>query len=295
MNWQTLILLQSFLVALSLICIRVLGRNKKMANASFVINAGLYVALYAAFLVLLPWFGRVNFNVVHDYWWRFLGGGLAFALTNVCTYKTVVYFDAAIATIIGSVNALFTIIGAALVLKENLSILQALGAVVLLSAITYGVLATRSTHGKSDLRSIKLGVLFALLAGLSFAVAAVNEKSLLGDMSTGSYALFGIGGQFLMSIAIALIIQPKKLYLLLKPKIAGWVLLSGFLRGLGGACFILAEIRSNNVGLVSIISNFKLIFVVLLGWWLLKERNNLSRKAISAAASIAGLAIMLWR
>jgi uncharacterized membrane protein len=139
-----------------------------------------------------------------------------------------------------------------------------------------------------------MGLIYALLAGVSYAIGIVNEKSLLGHMTVGSYVVFGIGAQLLMALITVIIIQPKQLHLLLKPRIFGWSALNGVFRGVGGVCFILSEVKSNNVALVSVISNFKLIIVILLSWWLLKERQYLARKFTSATASIIGLTMMFW-
>jgi drug/metabolite transporter (DMT)-like permease len=233
--------------------------------------------------------------VLGQYWWRFVIGGLAFALTNVCTYKTLVYFDAAIGSIVATVNAIFAVIGASIFLSEDLSLWQLAGALVLLFAVGYALLATHATRKKAVRRSLRLGTTYALLAGLCFAVAAVNEKSLLEQMSIGSYMVYGVGGQCLLAVLLGVAVQPKRLWLLAKPHVAGWSLLSGALRGFGGACFIVAEVRSNNVGLVSVIANFRLIIVILLGAWLLKEHQHLRQKFGAALASIAGMAIMFWK
>jgi drug/metabolite transporter (DMT)-like permease len=295
MDWQIAIFLQTILVALSFICLRVLTRNKRYAGASFAVNAGLFVSQYVVMLALVPLFGHVNAAVVAEYWWRFMLGGLAFVLTNVCAYKTLVYFDVAIANIVATVNAIFAVIGAIVFLSENLSLQQVLGAIVLLLAIAYGLLATHATHKKSVRRSVWLGTMYAVLGGLCFAFAAVNEKSLLGRMSIGSYLVCGVGGQCLMAVLAAIALQPQNLKLLLKSHVATWSVLSGVFRGLGGTCFIVAEVKSNNVGLVSVLANFRLMIVILLGAWLLREHNHLRQKVAAATASIAGIAIMFWK
>jgi drug/metabolite transporter (DMT)-like permease len=292
MSWQVLILMQSALVAVSTIIIRILARDKKTAKASLVINALVYLFLYASILLLVPWLGHVNIHSATKYWYRYIFGGLFFALTNVFTYKTLVFFDAAIASIAGTVNSLFTIIGATIVLHENLSRLQLVGSLILLVAISYGILATQSIHKKINRYNAAFGVMYALLAGISFSIAAVNEKSLLSHMTIGTYGILGIGGQFLMSVLVALIIQPRKIPLLFSRRVFGWSALSGVFRGIGGVCFMLAEVRSNNVGLVTAISNFKIIIVIFLGWWLLKEHKFLVRKLTSATIAIIGLMIM---
>ncbi len=295
MNWQAAIMLQTILTAGSVIVFRVLARDKQTANASFAVNAGMYVTLYISMLVVAVFLGRIHSAALGQYWWRFIAGGLAFTLTNVCTYKTLVYFDAAIASIVATVNALFTVVGASLFLSENLSMQQFVGAVVLLLGIGYGLLATHATRKKAVRRSLRLGITYALLAGISFAAAAVNEKSLLEHMSTGSYMVYGVGGQCIIAVLLGVILQPKYLRLFAKPRVVGWSLLGGALRGFGGACFIVAEVNSNNVGLVSVIMNFRLIVVIVLGAWLLKEHQHLRQKFEAALASIAGVAIMFWK
>lgn len=295
MNWEIAILVQTVLVALSIICMRVLARDKRTAKASFAISGGSYVAQYAAMLALVPFFGDVHSEVVSHYWWRFLLGGLAFALFGVCTYKTLTYFDVAIANIVASVNAIFAVVGALLFLSEKLSPQQLLGGVILLLGVGYGLLATHATHKKAVRKKVLAGGMYAVAAGLFFAVAAINEKSLLSVMPIGSYMIFGVGAQVLVSVSLAVIFQPKKLVLLLRPHVAGWTALFGALRGLGGACFIVAEVRSNNVGLVSVIANFRLMIVVLLGAWLLQEHKHLKEKSVAAAASLAGIAVMFWK
>ena len=295
MNWQIVILLQTVLAGAGIVSLRILARDTATRHGSFAIVAGMYVVLYAVMLPFVPWLGQVHTSVLEQYWWRFVGGGLAFTLTNVCTYKTLVYFDAAVASIAGTMNVLFTIVGAGLLLGEDLSLLQLCGAIVLLVAISYGVLATHKAAKKLVRRSILLGVTFALLAGLSYAVAQVNEKSLLQQMPMATYVVFGVGGQCLMTVLAALAVQRKQLALLLRPHIAGWTLTSGVLRGLAGVSFIFAEVKSNNVALVTVVSNFRLIVVVFLAAWLLKERERLQQKLTAAVAALAGLTIMFWK
>ncbi|HEY1835558.1 MAG TPA: hypothetical protein VGG13_01930 [Candidatus Saccharimonadales bacterium] len=114
-------------------------------------------------------------------------------------------------------------------------------------------------------------------------------------MNIATYIVFGVGGQCLMTVLTALVVRRGQLRLLLKPRVTGWVSLAGLLRGLGGVCFIFAEVRSNNVGLVAVITNFRLIVILLLAVWLLKERDYVARKLLAALASIAGLAGLFWK
>jgi drug/metabolite transporter (DMT)-like permease len=295
MYWQSAILLQTIFVAGSVLSLRVLSRNKKYAKASFVINGEQYLSLYISMVAVALILGHIDGSMLSHYWWRFAVGGLAFALTNVCMYKTLVYFDAAIGSIVATLNAIFAVIGASIVLNEILSPQQLIGAVILLCAVGYGLLATHSIHKKIARHTLKLGIMYAFLAGIFFMIAAVNEKSLLEHMSDGTYMIFGVGWQCLVAVILGVAVQPRYLRILWQPHVAVWSLLSGLLRGLGGAFFIIAEVNSNNVGLISVIANFRLIIVIFLGAWLLKERDHLRQKLVSAMTSLIGMAIMFWK
>jgi drug/metabolite transporter (DMT)-like permease len=296
MNWQLILVFQTILFGTSMITLRILARDKRTADASFSINAGMYIALYATMVCSIPAIGGAIHGLdLRLYWWRFILGGLAFALGNVFLYKTLAYFDAAIASITGMVSVLFIVAGAWLFLAEKLTLLQVAGASLLIAAIAYGVLATHVPKKRSARRVMFLGTTFAILSGLTTAAGLTNEKSLLGHVDLPTYILFGIGAQCLMSLLLGIIMQRRKLYILREPRVLGWSWASGILRGLGGVCTVLAEVKSNNVAIVGVVTNFRLIIVIFLGAWLLKERNHIYRKLTAAAAAIAGLTIMFWK
>ncbi|HSW79549.1 MAG TPA: DMT family transporter [Candidatus Saccharimonadales bacterium] len=295
MNWQLAILLQTVFIALSLISLRVLARDKRTASASFAIGAGAFVTQYAVMLPFVPLFGHIDSSVLQEYWWRFVLGGIAFSLFGVCVYKTMTFFDVAVANLVVSVNAIFAVIGAFLFLSEKLSTQQLVGAIILLFGVGYGLLATHATHKKAMRRKLLIGGMYAVIGGILFAFAAINEKSLLSNMTIGSYILYGTGIQALIGILLGVIFQPRKMPLLLYPHVLGWTAATGILRGLGAVCFIVAEVKSDNIGLVSVVANFRLMLVVLMGAWLLKERNHLKQKSFAAITAIAGITVMFWK
>ncbi len=295
MNWQTLVLANAFFIALSMIIMRFIGRNKSYAGASFIINAGSFIFLWLSGLALLPLLGSIDNHVLLNYIWRFVGGGILFALTNVATYKSLTYVDAATGTIFNTLNALFSVGMAALTLHEDLSVWQAGGAVILLAAIIYSTLALKAKNTKVSRRNLLYGLGFALIAGLLYGAAITNEKWLLEHMDSASYIVYGWGWQMLASVAAAILLQPRQLKLLKEAGLLRWLVALGIVKGVGGAAFVLSEIRSNNVALVTVIANFKIIIVVLLGAWLLKERQKLWQKTAGALTALIGLTVMFWR
>jgi drug/metabolite transporter (DMT)-like permease len=294
MSWQVLISLQVVLVAFATIVTRFLARDRKLAGSGMAITAGWFCFLYLFGLIALTQIGGVDISAFQQFGWRFAGGGLAFALSNILVFYMFVYLDAAIGTILGTLAVIFTVFGASLILRENLSNLQIIGTCLLLISVIYGTLATR--HRKDRLTHVKLaiGAAYALGGSIFYSIATINEKSLLSHVSVGSYIFFGWGFEMLGAMLVVLSLQPRSLIILLKPSVLGWTFFLGFLRAVSGLCFMLSLIRSNNAGLVTVISSFKLIIIVLLGAWLLNERSKLPQKLTAAAIAMVALTLLFW-
>lgn len=295
MSWQVLILLSSVLLALSMVFMRLLARKTVYSGASFVVNGSSFIFLYLSGLALLPLLGTVRGEDLSHYLWRFIIGGLLFALTNVATYKSLAYVDAATGTIFNTLNVIFAIGMAALTLDENLNSLQAIGTVVLLVAVIYSARVMRSKAAKVSKHDLLIGLSYAVVAALLYGIAITNEKWLLGQMNSASYVVFGWGWQMVSAVVVAILIQPRKLSLLKDKKFTPWIILIGLAKGIGGLAFVLAEVRSNNVALVTVIGNFKIIFVVGFAVWLLRERAKIKQKLFGAGVATLGLIFMFWR
>lgn len=278
-----------------MVMLRVVAKNNKHSGASYVINAIQFLFLWLGGLLLVPQLGGVHAEVLTKFWWYFVGGGVAFAITNVATYKSLTYVDAAVGSIFNTLNALCTIGLAALVLNEDLTAVQLVGASILTAAIIYSMLALRTTKKKLSIGELERGFGFALLAGVAYAIAIVNEKWLLSHMSAGSYVVFGWGWQMLASVVLAVVLQPQKLGIIRAFRTVRLIAAIGLMRAVAGVAFVLAQIRSDNVALVTVIANFKLIVVMILGAWLLRERHKLWQKTAGAFASLTGLVVMFWK
>lgn len=294
MSWQFFILAQALLVAVATIITRLLARDKRTADAGFAITAGWFVVLYICGLIILPSIGQVHLASLTHYWWRFLFGGASFALTNIFTYKMLVYLDAGIGSIFSTLNTLFTVVGSGLLLHEDLSNSQLVGAAFLLAAVIYAAYATKPSKNKLTHRNMLIGLGYAVIVAVFYAVASVNEKSLLEHVSAGDYLAFGWAGQAMLAVFVAWLVQPKAFRVLRRRPVATWVVMLGVMRAISGLCFIMALIRSNNVGLITVVSNFKLIIVVLLGVWLLRETQKVRQKLLASTAAIASLGLMFW-
>ena len=181
-------------------------------------------------VIFVPILGHVYIASFYDYWLRIILGGLCFACLNVLTYKTLVYFDAAISTTATScLSAIFTVISAALILKEDMKTNQIIGGIILMTAVIYVILATQYNRKHKKNKNLLVGSIYVLLTGLAFSLAVTNEKSLLGHMTAATYIFFGVGAQAVMSIALALIMQRRNIRILFNKDIAIPVILAGVL------------------------------------------------------------------
>ena len=284
------------MVSLSFLATRSIAKQKIAANNALAINAGMFVFVYLMRMLLLPFLPPANESVLWQYLPWFVLGGLAFTLSNVFYYKVLTHLDAGISGILGTLGVLFTIILAALVLHEDLNSSQAIGSFILLASVCY-VLAIARQPGKhhKQSRSWLIGLGFALAGGVFFAIALVNENYLLKHMSVSSYMAFGWAWQVIIAVLVAVLFQRKGLRLLKKPGILKLTIVGGGLRGLSGYLFVLSQIKSHNVALITVASNIKLIFITLLAAWLLKERQKLLEKLTAAFLALAGLAVILWK
>ncbi len=293
MTWQFLIILHTFMAAGMTLTLRGLARIPQAAKLPFAANGLLFLILYPIGLAFIPVLGNLQLDAWSNYWPFLVFGGLAFAATNICTFKLLSYLDSTAGSIVGTVNVLFTIILAGAVLHENLTPQQILGAAILIPTIWYVLWLSRSAK-KTDNRWA-MGLLFALLAGMAFAVSIVNEKYLLSKMPVSSYFLFGWGWQMFVAVGLALWLQPKGFKTLWQAKYQKWIIAAGIARALGGVTFVMAQVRSDNVSLMTVISNFRIVLIALFASWVLQERRFYLQKIGAAATAVLALTIIFWK
>jgi drug/metabolite transporter (DMT)-like permease len=145
-------------------------------------------------------------------------------------------------------------------------------------------------HNKAWFR----GLTYALIASLCFASGFVLEKYSLNNVSIPTY--FGIAWFFSAVIAWALVIIFRRhtLKILKDPEITTMAIRLGVIRAIAGALFVFALVKSNNVTLMSVISNFRIILVTILAGILLNERDHYTQKLAAAAVAFVALGIIFW-
>lgn len=298
MSWQLIILLQTVVYAFYVLLFRQMSRAAGTAEAAAALNAVMFVIMYPFACLWARYFGHLDLSVLSKHFLVLAIDGLGFALDNIFMYKALHYLDAANVSLLGISNTILTVILAYIVLGERFTGLQFIGMVLLTVTVGYCLWLTKHqvAHIEKRQRRIWLmGLLFIALTAVTYAMASISEKYLLQQMNMASYIVVGWGSQTTMAVLVAIIWNRKGFSSLRTPKVKLQVLAGGLLRLVSGGFFVLAQVRSNNLGLVSTISNFRVILVVLLGIFLLRERTFYIRKLTAAIISVASLGILFWK
>ncbi len=296
MSWQLLISASVLLNTASYLIYRLLAKVNRSKSASLAIPASLYFAQIFAVLVYLALNPHVDMAKVASFWYLIALGGIGFGFANFFLYKLLNYLDSGISSLLGMLNVLFTVLFAYLILHEKLSYIQLAGSVLMLVAVAYALLVA-SQPGKHRLhsRAWSYGLGFALLAGVFYGAAAVNEKYLIEHLSFGAYLVFGWGAQIVGAQLLPIVFQPSSYKVLKNLKIFCLSMAGGGLRGFSGLLYLLALKRSNNVSLMQVVLNLRFILIILFGAWLLHEHHKLKQKLAAALVSVVGLTILLWK
>ncbi len=230
-------------------------------------------------------------QLARDYWWLFILSGFSFVASFGLTHLAYEYVDVAIGTLFSTLNIAAVVLVASLVIGEELTLHQYLGAGVLLLAI-WVMLSTHVSKRIHGRWFHALGLSF--LAALVFGVGVTTEKYLLDRTGLSTYLLFGWGSELLWALLFALLINRRKLKLLTLHTFVRDGMISGIFRTGTGFLFILALVHSDNSSLVAVWSGLRVLIAALLGIILLKERHFIKRKLEAGVLACIAIGILLW-
>lgn len=295
-SWQVLILLHAFFSALQALQFRAIARDKKSKHAALAVNAIAFSALYVCGLLVLPVIGGVDFRSFQTNWIMFVTAASLFVLALYLMYKAFTHLESATASVLGTSSALFTVIMASILFGERLTIVQIIGIAILLPCIWYVLLLARSHHKLINFKDSSWihGFWFMIASSLCLAMAHIIEKSILQESSVGTYIAFGWFFQALIAWIFYYFFGRHARNVFRNYKTVRSSIQLGVVRALTGYFFVLALAKSNNVSLVTVVGNFRIIIVALLAGWLLGERKFYYKKLAAAAISVLALSIIFW-
>jgi transporter family protein len=230
--------------------------------------------------------GGIDINMSLQIWIFLVFGGVLFTGFSVFGYMANSHVDATQFAVIQNTQAVFTIIVSGLLLGEQLSSEQLIGvAMLVIGAIVVSV----KGFNRSTFRFSKWSVV-AMISALFVGAAFSNEKYLLGQMNQQTYYVFGWGVQTLVMCLVA----GKEWQQITKfnKKMFTGIMSLGLLRSISGFAGLgaLALIDSS---LVSSIRSYKSVLVFIAGYFILKEKEHVIRKAIGAVLATIGLLLLI--
>lgn len=291
MPWPVIMLMQNTAAAVFALQSRRLASKYK--DAHFQVLSIIFGVLYISGLLYVAITNQVvAVDYLLDYSFRLVAGGLLFGLWAYFSYRVFAYVDAAIASLLATLNIVAVVIISSLFLHESLNILQFFGAILLFSAML--LVLTRKVSKKLRAEWNK-GVMLSLAASSTYGFAIANEKWLLNRMGIGSYVVLGLSLQWLPILLLSFIIRPKMYGLLKNPNFIKDIGLAGVARGLAGILFIISMVSANNASLISVLSGFKVVLSALLAAIILKETKFLKVKITAGIIACGGIACLVWK
>lgn len=238
---------------------------------------GLFVAALISPNLDIGW---LNFFIL------LIGSGM-FPVFGVLAFRANRDIDAGLFTIINNITPIVTIIVASILLHEHLGHSQAIGAAVIISSAFIATLPKLHHHVKAN----SLGILFAISSVAILGVAIVFEKWMLGRMDFGAYLVFGWGAQTLW---MAIMAWPERKHIRQLFNHANRLPVIGYAatNALKGLCFVGSLKLSANASLISSVSSFLAVMVVIAAYFTLGEKEHLGLKITSAIIGMFGLVII---
>lgn len=295
MNGQSLAVLSTVPAAFQLLMMRHVARGRRKYNAA-VMNAISLVTFYLIALLCLPLLGTPNFADARAHVGLLLLNGVLFTGTVIFMWKGLEHLAAGVFSILNTVATLFTIALAVPLLHESFRHYQWVGAAILMITIWATLfLANREDPHLEKTAHWKVGVAYCMASSLCVAAAWTNEKHLLSLMSPSTYAVYEWGTQLAVAVVTAVWLGGRRGFrdIVRSRTVCAWVVGSGVMRAVSAVLFILAQVYSNNIALVSVISNFKIIIIAIIGALALGERKFLAHKLATAAMAIGGLTLLI--
>ncbi len=291
MPWLYVMVLQNTAAAVFALQSRKLATRFK--GAHYQVLSIVFGVLYATGLLFVVTTQQpIAFMPDTIYWGRMLLGGILFGSWAVLSYKVFTYVDAAIASLLSTLNIVAVVIVSTLFLHESLTVRQLFGALLLLASML--VILSRKVS-KTKRTQWTNGLLLSLLASSTYGFAIANEKWLLNHIGIGTYAVYGLGLQWLALLVLSLLFGANRYFELNNKAFLKEVSIAGLSRGLAGLLFLYTMINANNASLVSVLSGFKVIIAALIAAMFLGETEFMRYKLMAAVVAFLGVAILAWK
>jgi uncharacterized membrane protein len=283
MTWQFFVILSVILFSLNGLFHRVLMRDTDSDPYAQTIAFYGLVGVFAFTIAIIR--GGFHYSVSLQQVPFFIAMTIFATAAPVFGFKAIKLIQASENSILLSSQRLWILLGAFFFLREAFSISKLLGTLFILVGIAIA-------QWKKQKFVMNEGVLFSLLAALSYAIAEIISYYILRDFEAASFTVF----VSLLPVLALLIIKPKtiqKLRFYLRPKYAINIALVSLNDTLATLFLFFAYQTGRNASQIAPIMATQTIISVLLAIIFLKERNNMVKKIVGAVMVVIGVILVL--
>lgn len=207
--------------------------------------------------------------------------GVFGSLYFVLQYKAQRHVEAGITTLVSNIYTPVTIILASVFLAERLKPIQILGTVTLLCAV---IIVTKK-HQIKRFRFDKF-LLMMIFSGIALGILLTAERGLIKTTGFTTGVLLSWWTQCL-GLGITMFLTKSKTTLTVKD-----INITGFLRFAQSLSWVILIAVVANLSLVAAVTTFKVVVIFIAAAFLLKERDDLSRKLFGSFVAVIGLLLM---
>lgn len=283
MPWQLFLVISVFLVSLNGLWHKSLmkGDNSDPKAQTIVflgiggVFALLITLLRGTFHLEFPLYLLGNFLVVAVF------STLAF----IFCYQAYKLIGASEIAILLATGSLWRVIGATLFLQETPTLIQVLGAIVILSGTIIALYNKKKFN-------VNKGTVLVLVAAFFFAFSDISGYRILQTMDASSYQIYT---QFL-PVILLLLFYPKTIkkigYYFARDRAIKMILLS-FGDVLGMLALFFAYQAGGKASIISPLSATRVILTVVLAALFLGERENVKNKVLGATITVVGIMLLV--
>lgn len=203
------------------------------------------------------------------------------ASANILGYIGQKHLDAGTMSIVWNIYTPVTIVLSSVLVREGLTPLQIVGTLLLLVAI----LVISKKHHLGRMR-FNRSFLFVLLGGVLIGVLLVAERTLQKTTGFSAGVMISWGAQLLGLGLARFFIGSKHNYTNKE------VAITGILQFLGALSYVMLVWVVGNLSVVTSITTFKVILVVIAAGIFLGEKEDLRRKIFGSIVAVIGLLLM---
>ncbi len=288
---ETLSLLTAIIWALAVVLFKKSGENVRPLALNLFKNT-LAATLFIPTMLI---FKETLFRAVPagDYFLLILSGFIGIGIGDTLLFKSLNILGAGLSAIIVSLYSPFIIALSMLWLGERLTLLQIIGAIIIVAAVLITTQAKK--NGQLGRKHLLLGILYGVIATAAMAIGIVMIKPLLNKsplLWATEVRLLGASTSLILITAIHP--QRRKIIASLKSKKSWVYMLSGSFLGAYFAMFIwLAGMKYANASIASALNQTSTLFVFLFAALILHESIT-PRKIFALFFAVLGSFIVFF-